>query len=141
MAETRRAIGALRGDALPLPELLTELARGYRTDLGATATLTVSGEPRDLHADAGLTLYRAAQEALTNVRKHAPGATVELTLTYRPGDVELAVLNGPGGDGALARAGGGYGLTGLRERAQLAGGECTAGPRDGGWRVGVRIPT
>ena len=66
---------------------------------------------------------------------------VEVHLTYRPGDVELAVVNGPGGDGGRAPTGGGYGLTGLRERAQLAGGESTAAPRDGGWRVGVRIPT
>jgi len=136
MAETRRAIGALRGEALPLPDLLAVLSSGY-----PTATLTVTGEPRDLDADTGLALYRAAQEALTNVRKHAPGAPVEVHLTYRPGDVELAVVNGPGGDGGRAPTGGGYGLTGLRERAQLAGGECTAGPRDGGWRVGVRIPT
>jgi len=136
MAETRRAIGALRGEALPLPDLLAVLSSGY-----PTATLTVIGEPRDLDADTGLALYRAAQEALTNVRKHAPGAPVELHLSYRPDDVELAVVNGPGSNGVLAGAGGGYGLTGLRERAQLAGGEFSAGPRDGGWRVGVRIPT
>jgi signal transduction histidine kinase len=136
MAETRRAIGALRGEALPLPDLLAALSSGY-----PTATLTVTGEPRDLDADTGLALYRAAQEALTNVRKHAPGAPVELQLTYRPDDVELAVVNGPGTDGVLTGTGGGYGLTGLRERAHLAGGEFSAGPRDGGWRVGVRIPT
>jgi signal transduction histidine kinase len=141
LAETRRAIGALRGEALPLPDLLTALLAGYRADLGGTAILTVDGEARDLAPETGLTLYRAAQEALTNIRKHAPGAPVELALTYAPEAVDLAVVNGPGDSGELAGAGGGYGFTGLRERAELAGGEFSAGPRDGGWRVGVRIPT
>jgi signal transduction histidine kinase len=142
LAETRRAIGALRGDALPLPELLRALATGYRTDLAAPAVVTVDGEPRDLDADTGLALYRTAQEALTNIRKHAPGAPVEVSLTYRPDAVTLTVLNGPSnGTAPLTTAGGGYGLTGMRERAELAGGEFDAGPAGDGWRVGVRIPT
>jgi signal transduction histidine kinase len=146
LAETRRAIGALRGEALPLPELLGALAAGYRADLGAPATVAVEGTPRDLGADAALALYRTAQEALTNVRKHAPGAPVEVGLTYGRDGVELVVVNKPGpGAGPLAACGGGYGLTGLRERAELAGGEYRAGPEAGpdgeGWRVSVRIPT
>jgi signal transduction histidine kinase len=146
LAETRRAIGALRGDALPLPELLDALAAGYRADLGAAATVTVDGAPRDLGADPALTLYRTAQEALTNVRKHAPGAPVEVHLAYGRDSVALAVTNKPGpGAGPLAASGGGYGLTGIRERAELAGGDYSAGPAAGpdgdGWRVSVRIPT
>jgi signal transduction histidine kinase len=144
LAETRRAIGALRGEALPLPELLRALAAGYRADLAAPATVTVDGAPRDLDADTGLALYRAAQEAITNVRKHAPGAPVEVGLAYRDGGVDLTVVNGPppgNGHRALATTGGGYGLTGLRERAELARGEFDAGPQGDGWRVGVRIPT
>jgi signal transduction histidine kinase len=146
LAETRRAIGALRGDALPLPELLDALAAGYRADLGAPASVTVDGPARDLGADTALALYRTAQEAITNVRKHAPGAPVEVLLTYNPGSVALVVANKPGpGAGPLAGSGGGYGLTGLRERAELSGGEYRAGPEAGpdgeGWRVSVRIPT
>jgi signal transduction histidine kinase len=142
LAETRRAIGALRGEALPLPDLLRALATGYRLDLAAPAVVTVDGEPRDLDADTGLALYRTAQEALTNIRKHAPGAPVEVGLTYRPDGVDLTVVNGPSANGSpLASTGGGYGLTGMRERAELAGGEFDAGPAGDGWRVGVRIPT
>jgi signal transduction histidine kinase len=142
LAETRRAIGALRGETLPLPELLAGLAGGYRTDLSAPAAVRVEGEPRELSPDTALAVYRTAQEAMTNVRKHAPGAPVELALRYRPGAVELAVANGtpPPSGRPLAGSGGGYGLTGLRERAELAGGEFTAGPDGDGWRVDVRIP-
>jgi signal transduction histidine kinase len=141
LAETRRAIGALRGEALPLPELLETLLSGYRLDLGAPASLTVDGVPRELDPDAGLAVYRTAQEAVTNVRKHAPGAPVEVALSYQPDAVALTVHSGqtdrrPNPDGV-----GGYGLTGLRERAALVGGELTAGPDAAGWRVGVRIPT
>jgi signal transduction histidine kinase len=142
LAETRRAIGALRGDTLPLPELLTTLASGYELDTGATATVDVTGEPRTLRPDVSLTLYRTAQEAITNVRKHAPGALVDVFLAYRPDEVALTVASGAARDGArpLADAGGGYGLTGLRERAELAGGTFDAGPDGIGWRVDVRIP-
>jgi signal transduction histidine kinase len=142
LAETRRAIGALRGETLALPELLAGLAGGYRADLSAPAVVRVDGEPRGLTPDTALAIYRTAQEAMTNVRKHAPGAPVELALRYGPGAVELAVANGapPPTDRPLAGSGGGYGLTGLRERAELAGGEFTAGPDGAGWRVDVRIP-
>ena len=142
LAETRRAISALRGETLPLPELLAGLAGEYRVDLGAPATVHVDGEPVQVNPDTGLAVYRTAQEAMTNVRKHAPGAPVELTLRYGPDSVELAVANGaaPPSDRPLADSGGGYGLTGLRERAELAGGGFTAGPDGDGWRVDVRIP-
>jgi signal transduction histidine kinase len=144
LAETRRAIGALRGDTLPLPELLAGLASGYRTDLDADASVAVEGEPRELSADSSLALYRTAQEAVTNVRKHAPGSPVRIALCYHPAEVVLRVRSGAPPDGVarpLAAVGGGYGLTGLRERAELAGGEFSAGPDGDGWRVDVRIPT
>jgi signal transduction histidine kinase len=143
LAETRRAIGALRGETVPLPELLAGLAAGYRADLGAPARVEVTGDAHPLGADTSLALYRTAQEAMTNVRKHAPGAPVSMALDYQPDSVDLRVENGPAPDGAvrpLAGSGGGYGLTGLRERAELAGGEFTAGPSGAGWRVDVRIP-
>jgi signal transduction histidine kinase len=143
LAETRRAIGALRGDTLPLPALFDALADGYRSDFKAPMTVRVSGQPGALSADTSLALYRTAQEAITNVRKHAPGAPVEIDLRYTPEDVDLTIANGappPGADRPLAGAGGGYGLTGLRERAKLAGGTFDAGPTSGGYRVDVRIP-
>jgi len=140
LAETRRAIGALRGDTLPLPELLSGLTEGYAADAGAAVQSTVDGPVRDLPPDVTLALYRTAQEALTNVRKHAPGASVTVRLCYAPEAVRLTVLSEGGSTAAPDPEPSGYGLTGLRERAELAGGTFEAGPDRTGWRVDVRIP-
>jgi signal transduction histidine kinase len=147
LAETRRAISALRNDAPPLPHLLRMLADSYTADTGAPSTVEISGAERKIAAEAGLTLFRAAQEAVTNVRKHAPGATIAMCLRYGGDDVELAVTNtgGPAVPAEPARPAGydrvgGYGLAGLRERAELAGGTFTADPIEHGWRVDVMIP-
>lgn len=98
----------------------------------------------------GRTAYRIVQEALTNVRKHAPGAAVDVRVTGGPGDgltVEVRNARPPGPDPAPAAAavktageGGGQGLIGLGERARLAGGELTAVPADGGFRVQAWLP-
>ncbi|HWB35535.1 MAG TPA: histidine kinase, partial [Rugosimonospora sp.] len=143
LTETRRAIGALRGDTVPLPELVDALVASYKSNVDTSVTVTVTGEPRVLEPDVVLALYRTAQEALTNAQKHAPGAPVDLALRYHPGSVELAVVNGAmpaGTERPLAASGGGYGLAGLRERAELAGGALEAGPVGDGYRVGVTIP-
>ena len=103
----------------------------------------VAGVPRRVGAEAALTAYRTAQEALTNARKHAPGQPVALGLTFTADELAVEVVNGlpaDAGTGPLARAGAGYGLTGLRERAALAGGTLAAGPDGGRWRVCLRIP-
>ena len=128
---------------MPLPDLVATLTTAYEMDTGAPATVDITGERDELRADVTLTLYRTAQEAITNVRKHAPGAPVDVSLAYQPDVVTLTVANGAGPDGErpLADAGGGYGLTGLRERAELAGGTFRAGPDGDGWRVDVRIPS
>ena len=143
LAETRRAISALRDDTLPLPELLRILTDAYTADTRTPSTVEVNGPERPLCADAGLTLYRTAQEAVTNARKHAPGATISMILGYEPSTVSLVVTSTGGGKPnptSFDRVGG-YGLTGLRERAELAGGRFAADPIDGGWRVDVMIPT
>jgi signal transduction histidine kinase len=96
-----------------------------------------------LTSEAALTAYRTAQEALTNARKHAPGQPIQLTLDYAPQAMTLQVstpLLVNGDAGPLAAAGGGFGLTGLRERAELAGGTLHAGPADGQWQVRLRLP-
>ena len=147
LVETRRAIAALREDAPPLPELLYALADAYRGDTDAEAEVKVEGLPRPLQADAGLTVYRAAQESLTNVRKHAPGAPVRLRLTFGEEEITLTVANGAATEptGALADSGGGYGLAGLKERAELIGGSLEAGPHaepgltTPGWRVALHL--
>ncbi|HLI37204.1 MAG TPA: sensor histidine kinase [Streptosporangiaceae bacterium] len=154
LAETRRAIAALREDTLPLTDLLTALVAEHGDRTGAGATFTVRGTPRPLRADVSLTLYRAAQEALTNAFRHARGAAVEAELSYGPREAVLTITDsgpdgaGPGLAGAdragppppAAAASGGYGLTGMRERAELAGGTLRAGPWGNGWRVELRVP-
>jgi signal transduction histidine kinase len=145
LADTRRAVAALRGDELPGPALLGRLVRDTAETAGLHAVLTVTGEPRPLAPEAGLALYRTAQEALINSAKYAGrGGTAELRLTYRRADVLLEVedVRAPGGD-AAGPAGltfGGYGLAGMRERAELLGGDLTAGPTTAGFRVALRLP-
>ncbi|MDG6101591.1 sensor histidine kinase [Dactylosporangium aurantiacum] len=150
LTETRRAVGALRGDPVPLGELVGALADGYRADLGAPADVTVSGTPRPLDAEPGLALFRTAQEALTNVRKHAPGSAVSVHVGYGGAAVRLTVRNSapatpdaapPGGHGTRGTPPpGGHGLAGLRERVALAGGTFSAAPDGDGWLVDARIP-
>jgi signal transduction histidine kinase len=158
MTETRRAITALRegpdaagpdaapGDAPAPTRLVAEfqkLTEAHRADGDAVVDLELIGEPRRVGSEAALTAYRTAQEALTNARKHAPGEPVTVGLTFAPAALEVRVVNAlPAADGVgpLAHAGAGYGLTGLRERAALAGGTLTAGPEDGQWSVHLRIP-
>ncbi len=141
ITETRRAVSALRGDPVPLGELIGALADGYRADLRAPADVTVSGTPRPVGGEPGLALFRAAQEALTNVRKHAPGSAVTVRLDYQADAVRLTVSDD--GTGSAVPGGtppGGHGLAGLRERVGLAGGTVTAAADGGGWRVDARIP-
>ena len=143
LADARRAILALRDDAAPLPDQLAELVKEYGTDGDVPVDLVITGAPRPVPAEASLAVYRTAQEALTNARKHAPGQPVRLTLDYAPAELTMQVVNPlPTLDTErpLAASGAGYGLTGLRERAALSGGTLTAGPADGEWRVSLRIP-
>jgi signal transduction histidine kinase len=143
LTEARHAINALRDNAAPLPDQLAALAAQYRAD-GGTVSLSVSGTPRLVPADASLTVYRTAQEALTNARKHAPGQPVTVGLEFAPAEVVARIANPLAPDSAdrpLAATGGGHGLTGLRERAALSSGTLTAGPSSGGqWQVCLRIP-
>ena len=140
LAETRRAIAALREDAPPLRALLKALADSYTAD-GGDAAISMDAEPEGLPTDAALAIYRTAQESLTNVRKHAPGAHVAITLESTAAEVVLNVTNrASDGQSSLATSGGGYGLTGLHERAKLAGGSLEAGPYNEGWRVRLTVP-
>ncbi|MFC4032274.1 sensor histidine kinase [Streptomyces polygonati] len=145
LAETRRALRALREDMSSLPDLLTALVDAHGADTGVgRVPLAVSGPARALKPDAALAFYRTAQEALTNAAKHAPASVPAVTLDYRPHEVALTVVNElapAGGATELAASGSGYGLVGLRERAELAGGSLSARAVDGHWRVCVTIPT
>ncbi|WBO63361.1 sensor histidine kinase [Streptomyces camelliae] len=135
LAETRQALSALRGELTPLEEFLSELVTG--TD---GAEVTVTGERRPLSAEASQAVRRVAQEALTNVRKHAQGAKVQLRLDYSDHEVTLNVRDSGGLPGELTRSGGGYGLLGMRERAELLGGSLDAGPDEEGFVVTLKVP-
>lgn len=146
LADTRRAISALRGDELPGPALLDRLVKDTSGATGIHAALTVDGEQRPLSPEVGLALYRTAQEALINTAKYAGrDARAQLRVTYGTGDVELAIEDVRSADAAPPPPGGltfgGYGLTGMRERAELLGGTLTAGPTDRGFRVLLWLPT
>jgi signal transduction histidine kinase len=146
--EARAAIKALRGDMVPGPDKLEGLLEDMRAS-GIDCTLEIRGEERRLPSEAALAVFRTAQEALTNVRKHAEEAErVEIRLEYDPDGVQLIVTDSAG-DGAeprvpqpaaLAGAGAGYGVSGMRERAELIGGRLLAGPTEDGFRVELWVP-
>jgi signal transduction histidine kinase len=140
LEETRRALATLRGDIPPMDVVLRELAEEHRVLAEVVCEVTIEGEPRELPAVAGLAVIRTAQEALTNVRKHAPGAAVTIALRYTDGWCELEVTDSGGRPGPLAASGGGYGLVGMRERAELMGGTLDAGPEGEGFNVLLRVP-
>jgi signal transduction histidine kinase len=137
LVESRRAVHALREDIGPLSEMIGTLVEA---DGGTIRTV---GEPRQLPADAALALYRTAQEAVTNARKHAPGKATEVELRFDADAVRLTVANALAeADAArpLTDSGGGYGLSGLRERMELAGGTLVAGREGDDWWVRAVVP-
>jgi signal transduction histidine kinase len=136
--EASRAIATLRDEELPGPERLPALVAEFERDTGIPAAITIAGDGHELDPDARLTLFRTAQEALTNVRKHARPKRVELQLAYEQTGARLSIedFGDPSQDGDVS----GYGLTGMRERAELLGGTLAAGPTGGGFRVELWVP-
>jgi signal transduction histidine kinase len=140
LTEMRRLLGVLREDARaegadrrPQPGLkqLNELLDESRDASGAGTRLIVWGTPATFDPGVELAAYRIVQEALTNARRHAPGAAVDVELHYAADALLLRIRdNGPGP--APAVPAGGNGLLGMRERAAAVGGELTTGPAAGG---------
>jgi signal transduction histidine kinase len=163
--EARRAIGVLRDEDLPGPERLSALVSEFERDSGISCRFAVAGDQRDLDAQSRLAMYRVTQEALTNVGKHGRAERVEVRLSYSPRVARLVIedfggedgrspLQGhagqparnadkaaPRGKGWAVPAGGGYGLDGMRERAELIGGTLAAAPTKTGFRVELEVPT
>jgi signal transduction histidine kinase len=137
--EARQAVGTLRADNPPLPEWIQSMI-----DTAGRGELTVTGTPRRTTSEVAVTVYRTAQESLTNVVKHAPGASVVVHLAYTPDAIDLTVTDDGHGPtdvmADLSGTGGGYGLEGLRERAGLIGATLDAGPFEAGWRVALHVP-
>jgi len=138
LAEARRAVAALREDAVPDVRALGDLVTSYRLESRATADFEVEGEARALPAEVMSTLYRTVQEALANTRKHAPGAPVLVRLCFAD-EIRLTIEDRPGRRPGRPTPGG-YGLLGMRERADLIGGSLETGPTSDGWRVELKVP-
>jgi signal transduction histidine kinase len=139
--EVRRSVVLLRGTAPERPPLMAaiELLARETTAENVTASLRVEGSPRRLPEPTEFTLYRAVQEALTNVRRHAAARSIDITLGFSsPDSVRLCIQD----DGVGAQLGGrGFGLVGLHERVELAGGSVaiTTAPGEG-FRLELEVP-
>ena len=158
LTEMRRLLGVLREDAevdvperQPQPGLrqLNELLDEARDASGTGTRLILHGAPVTLDPGVELAAYRIIQEALTNARRHAPGAAVDVELHYTDSALQLLIRdNGPGiaCDGDVSSNhnsdhSGGHGLLGMRERAAAVGGSLTTGPATGGgYAVKVTLP-
>jgi len=141
LSEVRRSIAALRPSPLedrPLPEAIRALIEASR-DAGLMVTFEQSGAPRSLSPELETVLYRAAQEALTNIRKHAHASAAGVRLAYEAGAVDLRVR-----DNGVGRRGGEdhVGLSALRERIAALGGAVIAENHpEGGFMLEVTLPT
>ncbi|WP_230689348.1 sensor histidine kinase [Catellatospora paridis] len=150
LTEMRRLLGVLREDADPEPtrrpqpglHQLNDLLDEARELHPGSTRLIVRGAVTALDPGIELVAYRIVQEALTNVRRHARGAAVDVELHYRHDTLLLRIRdNGPGPPPPAADAGG-HGLTGMRERAATVGGRLTAGPAPtGGFLIEAVLPT
>ncbi len=141
LVEARDAVGTLRDDALPGPGQLGALVQDFERTSGISCRFEQRGDPTPLAPDAQVALYRSAQEALTNVAKHADASQVDVCLSWYDGRVTLRVVDdGTGCHGGVELPGGGNGLRGMRERAELAGGAVQAGPAETGFVVELRLP-
>ncbi len=138
--EARRAIAAARGEELPGPERLEGLTTAFGEQSGIPVELALAGQPRELPADVRLAIYRTAQEALTNIRRHATPERVEVRLSYGEHETVLVVEDWGAAGAPPIPAGGGYGLAGMRERAELLGGRLQAEPTQSGFRVELSLP-
>lgn len=141
LADVRRSVAALRvtpGNGQPLTAAIKQLVGQAQATAGLDAHFEVQGAPRLLNSQVELTLYRVAQEGLTNVCKHAQATRVEVCLWYAPGKVSLIISDNGLESGAATN---GFGLLGLRERVQLQGGTVAINsqPRQG-FRLEVEIP-
>jgi signal transduction histidine kinase len=168
LTELRRILGVLRteGDAQTTPQpgldRLDDILASARSG-GLTVRATVSGEPVPLPPGVSLSAYRILQEALSNAMRHAPGATVQVKIVYKPKVLHIQVSNdsvgAPPGPSSNSRKGdsgphgprphgrargfgpsGGHGIIGMRERVTMLGGELYAGPKDGGFAVIASLP-
>ncbi|MDO0913126.1 histidine kinase [Streptomyces sp. DT2A-34] len=149
LTELRRILGVVRAEDYEAPDApqptladLDALLANVR-DAGLDVEKTVTGAVRALPQGVELSAYRIVQEALSNSLRHAPGASARVEIGYVLGGLGLRIVNGPPPASALLKPspGAGHGITGMRERVSMLGGEMTAGrTEDGGYEVAVFLP-
>ncbi|MET0695290.1 MAG: sensor histidine kinase [Propionibacteriaceae bacterium] len=149
LTEARRSVHAVEPAVLAearLPDAIGEVTRQWSEVNQIDAELTTTGDARPMHTDVEVALLRAAQEALTNVAKHAQASRVGLTLSYMEDVVTLDVRDdGVGFEPGATRAGGsaesGYGLVGMRQRVdRLAGRLEIESEPGGGTAISATVP-
>jgi signal transduction histidine kinase len=151
--ELRDLVGVLRNGeseveparettAQPVPDLSTLVSESE--SVGVHVDLIEDGDPERTSPTVGRTAYRIVQESLTNIRKHAPGASATVRVRYGADRIRLTIRNTPATatvDSGLTSTGSGTGLLGLRQRVELVGGTLEAGPKsDGGFEVDAILP-
>jgi signal transduction histidine kinase len=142
--EVRQSVASLRQspiDTRNLPQVLADLAADFEKRTGIRVTYQLQGEPVLLTPPVAMTLFRTAQEGLTNARKHAPGVSqVDLSLQFQPGGVSLLIQDdGQPSPDQIPQTG--FGLAGLQERAILLGGTFQAYKiPQGGFLLQVHLP-
>ena len=147
LSELNRLLGVLRKDPgapqlSPQPGLdqVAGLLKPAR-DAGIEATLKVTGQRRPLPVALDLSAYRIAQEAVTNVLKHAQASRVEVTIDYQPDSLVLTISDNGSGSRDATGASAGHGLIGMRERVELFHGELGATSSSlGGFTVRAKLP-
>ncbi|MFF0014651.1 sensor histidine kinase [Streptomyces sp. NPDC005374] len=160
LTELRRVLGVLRSEDPDAPDPVGRPGTGTaphtpqptldRLDAlventraaGLSVQVDVLGTPRPLPSGVELSAYRIVQEALSNVLRHAPGATASVRLVHYLHGVDVRIANSRPLHSVAASPGAGHGLLGMRERAAMLGGTLRAGPRpDGGYEVAAYLPT
>ncbi|MFD0316368.1 sensor histidine kinase [Streptomyces flavalbus] len=149
LTELRRVLGVVRAEDYEAPDApqptladLDALLANVR-DAGLAVEKVVTGAVRELPQGVELSAYRIVQEALSNTLRHAPGASARVEIGYVLGGLGLRVLNTPPPAPSLVKPspGAGHGITGMRERVSMLGGEMTAAPTpEGGYEVTVFLP-
>ncbi|MET9966138.1 histidine kinase [Streptomyces sp. NPDC006356] len=149
LTELRRILGVVRAEDYEAPDApqptladLDALLANVR-DAGLSVEKATIGAVRELPPGVELSAYRIVQEALSNSLRHAPGASARVEIGYVLGGLGLRIVNGPPPAPALVKPspGAGHGITGMRERVTMLGGEMTAGRTDdGGYEVSVFLP-
>ncbi|WP_418958262.1 sensor histidine kinase [Streptomyces tritici] len=148
LTELRRVLGVVRAEDYEAPEApqptladLDALIRNVR-EAGLAVETTVTGAVRELPQGVELSAYRIVQEALSNALRHAKDAPAKVEISHVLGGLGLRVVNGrPAAPSTAPSPGAGHGITGMRERVAMLGGEMHAGPTaDGGYEVTAFIP-